>query len=121
VTQYVAGDTRGSHNLPLMPVPINTPASTYFCCPMVSALGFSVHDGRLTAVTDLFADPFWQHVRDQASAKAIEMRRQGFFGPAMLPMSELEYGGIVTRLAGLEKEFTVHGTQTPVGATKSGD
>jgi len=121
VTQYVAGDTRGSHNLPLMPVPINTPASTYFCCPMVSALGFSVHDGRLTAVTDLFADPFWQHVRDQASAKAIEMRRQGFFGPAMLPMSELEYGGIVTRLAGLENEFTVHGTQTPVGATKSGD
>jgi len=66
---------------------------------MVSALGFSVHAGRLTAVTDLFADPFWQHVRDQAAAKAMDMRRQGFFGPAMPPMSELEYGGIVTKLA----------------------
>jgi fructose 1,6-bisphosphatase len=58
---------------------------------MVSALGFSMQGGRLTAVTDLFADPFWHHVRDQVAAKAMEMRRQGFFGPAMLPMSELEY------------------------------
>jgi len=121
VAQYVAGDTRGSHNLPLMPVPINTPASTYFCCPMVSALGFSVHDARLTAVTDLFADPFWQHVRDQAAAKAMDMRRQGFFGPAMLPMSELEYGGIVTKLAGLDQEFVVNGAEAAVGVTKSGD
>jgi fructose 1,6-bisphosphate aldolase/phosphatase len=105
--QFVAGDTRGSHNLPLMPVPINTPASTFFCCPMVSALGFSMQGGRLTAVTDLFADPFWHHVRDRVAAKAMEMRRQGFFGPAMLPMSELEYGGIVARLGRLEDEFTV--------------
>ncbi len=105
--QFVAGDTRGSHNLPLMPVPINTSASTFFCCPMVSALGFSVHDGRLAAVTDLFSDPFWHHVRDRVAGKAMEMRRQGFFEPAMLPMSELEYGGIVARLKGLEREFTV--------------
>lgn len=119
MAQYVAGDTRGSHNLPLMPVPINTPASTYFCCPMVSALGFSVHDGQLTAVTDLFADPFWHHVRDQAAAKAMDMRRQGFFGPAMLPMSELEYGGIVTKLADLDQEFVINGAQAAVAATKS--
>ena len=104
---FVAGDTRGSHNLPLMPVPINTPASTYFCCPMVSALGFSIHDGRLTQPTDLFADPFWHHVRDQTVVKAMDMRRQGFFEPAMLPMSELEYGGIVVKLNRLEKEFTM--------------
>jgi len=40
----------------------------------------------------------------------------------MLPvMSELKYSGVVTRLAGLEKEFTVHGTQAPVGATRSAD
>lgn len=32
---------------------------------------------------------------------------QGFFGPAMLGMSELEYGGIVERLGRLEQEFTV--------------
>jgi len=35
------------------------------------------------------------------------MRRQGFFGPAMLGMSELEYGGIVARLKKLEHEFKV--------------
>ncbi|TMJ02849.1 MAG: fructose 1,6-bisphosphatase, partial [Bacillati bacterium ANGP1] len=39
--------------------------------------------------------------------KAMEMRRQGFFEPAMLPMSELEYGGIVARLRKLEQEFVV--------------
>ncbi len=115
---FVAGDTRGSHNLPLMPVPINTPASTYFCCPMVSALGFSVHDGRLTAPTDLFADPFWHHVRDHTVVKAMDMRRQGFFGPAMLPMSELEYGGIVVKLNRLEKEFTV---KTPAAVGGNGE
>ena len=104
---FVGGDTRGSHNLPLMPVPINTPASTYFCCPMVSALGFSVHEGILTGPSDLFADPFWSHVRDHVAGKAMEMRRQGFFEPAMLPMSELEYGGIVARLKELEGEFKV--------------
>jgi fructose 1,6-bisphosphate aldolase/phosphatase len=113
IGQFVAGDTRGSHNLPLMPVPMNTPASTFFCCPMVSALGFSVHDGRLTEPVDLFADPVWQPIRQRVVEKAVEMRRQGFFGPAMLPMSELEYGGIVARLERLEGEFTV--TREPAG------
>jgi len=104
---FVAGDTRGSHNLPLMPVPLNTPASTFFCCPMVSAAGYSMHEGVLTGPVDLFADPFWNQVRDRIAEKAMEMRRQGFFEPAMLPYSELEYGGIVVRLERLEREFTV--------------
>ncbi len=116
IGQFVAGDTRGSHNLPLMPVPINTPASTFFCCPMVSALGFSVHNGLLTEPVDLFADPFWITVRDQVAQKAIEMRRQGFFGPAMLAMSELEYGGIVARLNRLEEEFVVSSEEAVSGA-----
>ncbi len=116
VVPFVAGDTRGSHNLPLMPVPINTPASTFFCVPMVSGLAFSVHEGQFTEPTDLFADPFWVHVRERAAAKALEMRRQGFFGPAMLPMSELEYGGIVARLEALEKEFVVSREAEPAAA-----
>ncbi len=107
VGAFVAGDTRGSHNLPLMPVQMNAQASTFFCCPMVSALGFSLHDGRLTSPADLFADPLWNHVRDRVAAKAVDMRRQGFFEPAMLPYSELEYGGIVVRLQRLEKEFAI--------------
>ncbi|MDR7483483.1 MAG: fructose-1,6-bisphosphatase [Armatimonadota bacterium] len=113
VGAFVGGDTRGSHNLPLMPVPMNTPASTFFCVPMVCALGFSVHDGRLTGPADLFADPFWDRVRHQIAAKAMEMRRQGFFEPATLPFSELEYGGIVARLARLDREFRIRDGRQP--------
>jgi fructose 1,6-bisphosphate aldolase/phosphatase len=35
------------------------------------------------------------------------MRRQGFFGAAMLPMSELEYTGIMEKLQDLDNRFTV--------------
>lgn len=104
---FVAGDTRGSHNLPLLPVPVNTPASTYFCIPMVAALGFSMREGVLTGPVDLFADPVWEPIRARIVEKALEMRRQGFFQPAMLPFSELEYGGIVARLRRLDQEFRV--------------
>ena len=37
----------------------------------------------------------------------MEIRRQGFSGAAMLPYSELEYGGIVHILEKLESRFTV--------------
>jgi fructose 1,6-bisphosphate aldolase/phosphatase len=43
----------------------------------------------------------------------IEMRRQGFFGAAMLPYSELEYGGIVKILDRLDKRFTVRAPAQP--------
>jgi fructose 1,6-bisphosphate aldolase/phosphatase len=43
----------------------------------------------------------------QVSRKAEEIRRQGFFGPAMLPMSELEYGGVVEVLQELDKRFII--------------
>jgi len=103
---YVAGDTRGSHHMPLMPVRANTPASTFFCVPMVCGLAFSLREGRLSEPVDLFADPVWEAVRAKVVEKAQEMRRQGFFGPAMLPMEELEYTGIAERLKALEREFS---------------
>jgi fructose 1,6-bisphosphate aldolase/phosphatase len=56
---------------------------------------------------DAFAHPFWDTVRDIVSKKAIGMCRQGFFGAAMLPMSELEYTGIVGKLKTLDERFTV--------------
>ena len=55
---------------------------------------------------DLFADPVWEAVRAKVVEKAQEMRRQGFYGPAMLPMEELEYTGIAERLKALEREFS---------------
>jgi len=55
----------------------------------------------------VFAHPFWDTVRDQVAHKAVAMRRQGFFGAAMLPMSELEYTGIMEKLTLLDTRFRV--------------
>jgi fructose 1,6-bisphosphate aldolase/phosphatase len=107
IAHYVGGFMRGSHVGPLMPIPRGTGCSYFDGPPIVSCLGFCVHQGRLTESVDLFAHPFWDTVRSRAADKAMEMRRQGFSGPAMLPYSELEYGGVVRILERLDKRFTV--------------
>jgi fructose 1,6-bisphosphate aldolase/phosphatase len=107
---YVAGGMRGSHNMPLMPVPSHSGTSYFDGPPIVSCLAFCVHGGKLTEPVDVFAEPFWDTIRDRVASKALEMRKQGFFGAAMLPMSELEYTGITERLARLESEFRVRAT-----------
>ncbi len=88
---YVAGNTRGSHNMPLMPVKINSAATTNFCIPIVQSLVFSMHDGKLIGPFDGFSTPDWDHIRDIATKKALAMRSQGFIHPATLVPSELEY------------------------------
>ncbi|MCE9651781.1 MAG: fructose-1,6-bisphosphatase [Nitrosarchaeum sp.] len=88
---YVAGNTRGSHNMPLMPVKLNSPASINFCIPIVEALVFSMHDGKFTGPFDGFSTPDWDYIREIATKKALAMRSQGFFHPATLVPSELEY------------------------------
>ena len=108
---------RGSHQMPLMPVTLNTGISYFDGPPIVSCAGFCVHDGKLTEPVDGFAQSFWITVRDDVARKSMEMRRQGFMGTAMLPMSELEYTGISEKLEALKKKFTVR-TKTPLA--KSG-
>jgi fructose 1,6-bisphosphate aldolase/phosphatase len=107
IAHYVAGGMRGSHNQPLMPVVQDSGTSYFDGPPCVSAAAYSVHEGRLTGPVDAFAHPFWDSVRTRAAEKAVEMRRQGFFGPAMLPMDELEYTGIVEKLRELDGRFRV--------------
>lgn len=107
IGHFVAGGMRGSHQMPLMPVMLNTGISYFDGPPIVSCAGFCVHNGRLTEAIDAFAQPFWNSVRDHVAGKAIEMRRQGFVGTAMLPMSELEYTGIAEKLSALDKRFAV--------------
>lgn len=107
VGHFVAGGMRGSHNMPLMPVGLNSGTSYFDGPPVVSCAAFAMHEGRFTEAVDAFAHPFWDAVRARVSGKAIEMRRQGFFGAAMLPMAELEYTGIVERLETLSERFTV--------------
>ena len=50
---------------------------------------------------------FWDTVRQHVTDKAINMRRQGFLGAAMLPMNELEYTGITQKLQMLDEKFTI--------------
>ncbi len=104
---FVAGGMRGSHNMPLMPVPQNCGTSYFDGPPLVSCAAFAVHEGMLTEPLDAFAHPFWDEVRGHVAAKGIEMRRQGFFGAAMLPMNELEYTGVVETLKELDNRFAL--------------
>ncbi len=88
---YVAGNTRGSHHMPLMPVKINSPATIDYCIPIVEALVFSMHNGKLVGPFDGFSTPDWDYVRQIATKRALAMRSQGFIHPATLVPSELEY------------------------------
>jgi fructose 1,6-bisphosphate aldolase/phosphatase len=105
IGHYVAGFMRGSHIGPLMPVKRNTPISFFDGPPVISCLAFSVKDGKLTEPADCFDQPFWDYVRNNVSKKAEDIRRQGFVGPSMLPMSELEYTGVMESLKVLDKKF----------------
>ena len=107
ISHYVSGFMRGSHIGPLMPVKKNSSISFFDGPPVVNCLAFSVKNGKLTEPADVFDHPYWDYVRNKASEKAEEIRRQGFSGPAMLSMSELEYTGIVETLKKLEKKFVI--------------
>jgi fructose 1,6-bisphosphate aldolase/phosphatase len=113
IAPYVNGYMRGSHIGPLMPVKAKTGCSYFDGPPIVTALGFCVHEGKLTEPVDLFDHPFWDAIRHKAADKAVEIRRQGFSGAAMLPYSELEYGGIVEILEDLDHRFTVREKAVP--------
>jgi len=107
IGHFVSGFMRGSHNGPLMPVKKNSPISYFDGPPIISCLAFSIKNGKLTEPVDCFDQPYWDYVRMKVSQKAEEIRKQGFVGPAMLPMSELEYTGVMETLKELEKRFKI--------------
>ena len=110
VAHFVAGDARGSHHMPLMPVAINTPVAGPYCLPLVACMGYSVTpQGQLSEGVDFFGNVVWDDTRLRAQRKGAEMRQQGFVGPAMLPIQELEYSAFRDSLAELEAEFQVRG------------
>lgn len=106
---FIGGDSRGSHNMPLMPVPLNTTVTGAYCLPIVACAGFSVNkEGKFAdSYVDFFDNPAWDFVRLKAQEKAIEIRSQGWSGPAMLPYTELEYGGYSETLEKLMKQFKI--------------
>ncbi|HPU00683.1 MAG: fructose 1,6-bisphosphatase [Firmicutes bacterium] len=105
IGHYVAGFMRGSHNGPLMPVKAGSGTSFFDGPPIVTAVAYCVHNGRLSEGVDCFDHPYWDYVRRKVARKATELRQQGFSGAAMLPYTELEYGGIVEKMRRLESRF----------------
>lgn len=104
---YVTGDCRGSHVMPLMPMPIMTPVAGPYCLPIVSALAFSMNGDGILSHVDLFGNLVWDATRHKIMQKAEEFRRQGFFGVTMASHQELAYTGIVDTLKELDKKFVV--------------
>ena len=88
---FVAGNTRGSHHMPLMPVKRNTAASANYCIPIVSVSLFSMKGGKLGQSIDAFETSDWDYFRRLAVEKSEMMRAQGFIHPATLIPDELEY------------------------------
>ena len=111
---YIGGDARGSHVMPLMPVPINTAVTGMYCLPLVSCVGFSLSkEGTFSdSVVDFFDNQSWDHVRLLAQQKGIEMRSQGWSGAAMLPYGELEYSGFRHTIGSLVDQFTFRNGHT---------
>lgn len=109
IGHFVTGDARGSHTMPIMPVALNTPVSGPFCLPIVSCIGFSMDDqGRFAKnYNDFFGDISWDATRLHVQTKAMEMRRQGFFGVAMASQAEIAYTGLVDTLKKLDTEFAI--------------
>lgn len=110
IVPYVSGDARGSHHMPLMPMPINSPVTGTYCLPIVSAVAYSItKDGTLTPGHDMFSfeSGAWDEARRKAQLKGMYMREQGWYGAAMLNISELEYSPFRDVLAMLEKQFKV--------------
>lgn len=109
LAHYVGGDSRGSHVMPIMPVPINTPVTGPYCLPIISCLAFSLNSDGLFShqYVDIFDNPSWDVVRLNAQKKALEIRKQGWSGAAMLPYSELEYGGYKEVLKDLLEQFKI--------------
>src|SRR3989338_6469241 len=92
---FTLGDNRGSHHVAVMPVKQNSIISYFDGPTIMSCEGYCVHEGKLTEAVDLFDQPFWDLIRMKASEKTLSMRMQGFYGPSMAGMDELEYTGVV--------------------------
>jgi fructose 1,6-bisphosphate aldolase/phosphatase len=107
MTPYVTGDARGSHVMPLLPVPINTAVNGPYCHPICSGLAFSMDAmGRFSHNSiDVFEGAAWDEARRRSQVKALEMRSQGFFGAAMAGVTEIAYTGLVDTLNVLDAEF----------------
>jgi fructose 1,6-bisphosphate aldolase/phosphatase len=122
IAPYVTGDARGSHVMPLLPVPINTSVNGPYCHPICSGIALSMnHTGHFSNnVVDVFEGPAWDEARRRSQVKALEMRKQGFFGAAMAGVTEIAYTGLVDTHKALEPEFRVRAELSSNGERPAG-
>lgn len=116
INQIVTGDARGSHNMPQLPVAINTAVAGPYCHPLISAIGFSMNaEGKFASrYVDFFGNPAWDFARLESQRRAAELRRQGFFGVTMAAQAEIAYTGLVDTWKALESEFELRAEAQPV-------
>lgn len=103
----VSGWMRGSHNGPIMPVPMHQANPTRFDGPpRAVALGWQISPkGKLVGPVDLFDDPAFDYARQKALEITEYMRRHGPFEPHRLPLEEMEYTTLPGVLKRLEERF----------------
>ena len=126
IAHYVTGDARGSHVMPMLPVPLNTAVNGPYCHPIISGMALSMNaSGHFTQnVVDVFEGHAWDEARRRSQEKALEMRKQGFFGAAMASVTEIAYTGLVDTHKALESEFRVradigNGAKAPKAAARA--
>lgn len=108
-TPIVAGDCRGSHYLPVYPVPINEQTS-FFSGPIMSIVTMSINlqTGRIGAISDQLAHGTpWDEYRAQAAKEMLWFRSaHGSKQPGTLPTSEIEYHeGYTEKIRELNQRF----------------
>jgi fructose 1,6-bisphosphate aldolase/phosphatase len=108
-TPLVTGDARGSHTMPLMPVPLKTPVAGAYCLPIVSCMALSVNgDGMFSRnAVDVFENLAWDRYRGQAQERADWMRMQTPFGVGMASQEEIAYTGLAKLHERLDREFKI--------------
>jgi len=116
LTPLITGDARGSHTMPLMPVPLRTPVAGAYCLPLVSCMAISVNEDGLFSrnVVDVFGNLAWDRYRDLAQEKADWMRQQQPFGVGMASQEEIAYTGLAKLQRELDKRFQVVEEKTKV-------
>ncbi len=103
----VSGWMRGSHNGPIMPVPIEYAQCTRFDGPpRTVALGFQINNAQLGLPVDLFNDPAYDSVRMRCIDIANYIRLHGPFEPHRLPLEDMEYTTLPKIMTQLKNRFT---------------
>jgi fructose 1,6-bisphosphatase len=77
--------------LPAVPTSV-APWWNYSAGIIVSCTAFGLRDDRMTLPVDVFDHPMWDQVRTRIADKAVEIRRQGFFGNAMQAFENIHCG-----------------------------